>query len=353
MNPFHNKFFTFTAVLALSAAVSSCSSKKPDPAAGKANGPKVLRAEGFIVSTQSFENQYATSGSLLPNEQVEIHPEVAGRVTAILFREGSRVRKGQSLLQLNDGDILATIRKLKAQRQLQVKTLERQKELLDIGGISKQDYESTQTQISSIDADIAYQQVQLRKMRIVAPFDGLIGLRGISVGAIVDPATVVASLQQTHPLKMDFTVPEQYRDLVRPGLEVRFAVAGAQDTFSGKVTAVDPGADVNTRAVRARALVPNPDNKLTPGAFANVIIPFDNENKAILIPSQSIIPTTKDKKVALVRAGKAEIVVVQLGVRTEDKVEIINGLRAGDTILTTGMMQVKPGMQVQVTRVKS
>lgn len=352
MNPLHNKFFTITTALLLTATFFSCSSKKTDPAAGRGAGPKMLRAEGFIVQTQSFSNQYATSGSLLPNEQVEIHPEVAGRVTGIFFKEGAVVRKGQLLLRLNDGDILANIRKLKAQRQLQVKTLERQKELLNIGGISRQDYESTETLISSVDADLAFQQEQLRKTRIVAPFDGVIGLRGVSIGAVVDPSTIVAALQQVHPLKMDFTVPEQYRALIRPGLEVRFAVDGAQDTFSGKVTAVDPGADVNTRAIRARAIVPNPDNKLTPGAYANVIIPFQTDNDAILVPSQAIIPTTRDKKVALVRGGKANLVVVELGTRTEDKVEILSGLQPGDTILTTGMMQIKQGMEVQVTKVK-
>lgn len=352
MNPFHNKFFTFTTALLLTGSLFACKSKKNDPATAKGNGPSILRAEGFVVKTQAFSNQYATSGSLLPNEQVEIHPEVAGRVTGIFFKEGSAVRKGQTLLQLNDGDILANIRKLKAQRQLQVKTLARQKELLDIGGISRQDYESTETQISSVDADIAFQQEQLRKTRIVAPFDGTIGLRGISVGAVVDPSTIVAALQQVHPLKMDFTVPEQYRDLIRPGLEVRFAVDGSQDTFSGKVVAVDPGADVNTRAIRARAIVPNPDHKLTPGAYANVIIPFQTDNNAILVPSQAIIPTTKDKKVAVVQGGKVNLVVVELGSRTEDKVEILSGLQPGDTILTTGMMQVKQGMNVQVTKVK-
>lgn len=354
MNLSLNKFFTFPVALALMTGLFSCTGKKPDPAAAKgAGGPKTLKAEGYVVRTESFDNQYVTSGSLLPNEQVEVHPEISGRVTAILFKEGSRVRKGQTLVQLNNADILANIRKLKAQRQLQVNTLQRQKELLNIGGISRQDYESTETQIASIDADIAYQQEQLRKTSITAPFDGTIGLRGISVGAVVSPTTIVASLQQVHPLKMDFAVPEQYRDLIQPGLPVKFAVTGSLDTFSGKIAAVDPGADVNTRAIRARAIVPNPDNKLTSGAFANVVIPFASDNNAILIPSQAVIPTTKDKKVAVVRNGKAEMAVVQLGTRTEDKVEILNGLQAGDTILTTGIMQVKAGMQVQVTKVRS
>jgi membrane fusion protein (multidrug efflux system) len=225
--------------------------------------------------------------------------------------------------------------------------------LLDIGGISQQDYEATQTQIKSIDADIAYSEAQLTTTRIVAPFDGTIGLRNISVGAVVSPATLIATLQQTHQLKMDFSVPDKYRNMLRPGKEVFFSVNNVQENLSGKISAVDPGADVTTRTVRVRAVVPNVGNKLVPGAFAQVVIPFESDYSAILVPSNAIIPTTKDKKIAVVNNGKAELLTVELGTRTSDKVEVIKGLKAGDTIIVTGIMQVKPGMEVKITKLKS
>jgi membrane fusion protein (multidrug efflux system) len=334
-------------------STAGCSNDKIDPSKAAGGRPKMMRAEGFVVKPQVFRQQYTASGSLLPNEQVALHPEISGRVTAIHFREGSQVRKGQLLVQLYDADIKAQIQKLRAQRALQARTLQRQDELLQIGGISRQDYETTQTQIAAIDADIAFQEAQLRKTRITAPFDGIIGIRGISTGAVISPADVVASLQQINPLKMDFTIPDQYRSYLERGMTVNFAVDGRLDTLSGRISAIEPGADASTRTIRARALVQNPGNKLVAGAFAHVTIPFQSSTDAILIPSQSVIPTTREKKVAVLRQGKAKMAVVTLGNRTANSVQVLDGLQAGDTILTTGLMQVKDGMDITVTKVST
>lgn len=321
----------------------------------KTKGPggksKTVMADAYVVQPQSFSNTYTASGSLLPNEEVDIHPEMAGRVTGIFFREGNVVRKGQLLVQLFDGDIRAQIQRLQAQKKLQIATENRQRELLKIGGISRQDYETTQAQTKYVDADIAAAEASLSKLRIVAPFDGIVGLRGISVGAVVSPTTTVASLQQVNPLKMDFSIPDQYRDQLRLGSQVQFSVTGRLDTLKGSISAIEPGADPVTRTIRVRAIVPNAKKELTGGSFAHVVIPFSVNNNAILIPSQCIIPTTRDKKVAITRNGKASLVTVLLGNRTADKVEITQGLQPGDTVLTTALMQVKPGVDVKVKKV--
>jgi RND family efflux transporter, MFP subunit len=325
---------------------------KPDEKA-KGSRPNNLSAEGYVVSTQSFQNNYSASGTLLPNEEIQIMPEISGRVTGIFFTEGAAVKKGQTLVQLNDAEVRAQIQKLRAQRALQVKLKDRQKELVDIGGISKQDYEATQTGIQSLDADIAFSEAQLRATKIVAPFDGTIGIRNISNGAVISPSTLITTLQQTHQLKMDFTIPDQYRSMVHNGTEVFFSIPGNLDTMSGKISAVDPGADQTTRTIRVRAIVPNAGKKLTAGSFAHVIVPLSTDNNTILIPSQAVIPTTRDKKVAILKNGKADMVTVVLGTRTSDKVEVMQGLNAGDTIITTGIMQVKPGMDVKITKLRS
>jgi membrane fusion protein (multidrug efflux system) len=347
-----NKFLLVALYSILFACLAGCVKKKETTTKG-GKKPNNLRAEGYLVIPQTFSNTYIASGSLLPNEQIDIHPEVSGRVTNIFFKEGSPVKKGQVLVQLYDGEIKANIQKLHAQKQLQQKMQQRQQQLLSIGGISKQDYETTQTQVKSIDADIASAQAQLRATKIVAPFNGTIGIRTISVGAIVSPATLITTLQQVHPLKMDFTIPDEYRKSISNGKEVFFSVTGSNDTLSGKIAAIDPGADPATRTVKVRALIPNPSGRLVAGSFAQVIIHLQSDNNAILIPSQAVIPTTKDKKVAVVKNGKANLVVVQLGERTSDKVEVLNGLQAGDTIILTGLMQVKPGMKVKITKVNS
>lgn len=330
-----------------------CDGKEDATAAAKSGPPRTLRAEGFVVKAGQFESNYTTSGTLTPNEQIDVVPEVSGRVTSISFQEGSAVRKGQTLVTLSDADIRASIQKLQAQRANLRTVQSRQQELVRIGGIARQDLEATQTSVAGIDADIAFQNAQLRRLRIVAPFDGVAGLRMVSVGAIVGPGTVVTQLQQVNPLKLDFSLPAQYRSALHTGIDVRFTVTGLQDTFTASVKAVDPGAEAGTRTLRARATIPNPEKTLAPGQFARVFIPLESSSDAILVPSLAVVPTTREKKVALVRGGKVEMRTVVLGTRTEEQVEIIQGLQAGDTILTTGLMQAKPGAEVKVMKVRS
>ncbi len=332
-------------------SLAACKGKKEETPKAGAGKARMVAADAYVVKTQPFENTYTASGSLLPNEEVEIHPEMAGRVTNISFTEGSQVHKGQVLIQLFDADLRAALQKLQAQKKLQQTTESRQRELLRIGGISKQDYDATQTNISSVNADISAAEAALSKMRVLAPFDGTIGLRYISVGAVITASTAIASLQQINQLKMDFSIPDQYRNLLHMGQEVHFSVDGRLDTLSGKISAIDPGAELQSRTVKVRALVNNADRKLVAGSFAHVVVPFEVDAAAILIPSQAIIPTTRDKQVALVHNGKAQLVTVKTDVRTSDRIEILQGLKSGDTILVTGLMQVKNNMTVKVRRI--
>lgn len=345
-----NSRMRFIILFGLLAVAAGCGSDKKEMAKGGGGRPKDVKAEGYILTPSSFQQDYLASGTLLPNEEIEIHPEMTGRVTKIHFKEGSFIKKGQLLISLYDADILAQIQKLKKQKALQQKLQERQKELLSIGGISQQDFESTETTIATLEADIATQEAQLRRTKILAPFDGVVGIRNISEGAVVSPTTTIALLKQVHPLKIDFSLPEQYYAYAKPGLEVTFTVAGIEGRHSGKISTIEPGADVTTRTIRVRAIVPNTDRSLVAGTFAEVTIPLQSSSQALLIPTQSVIPTTRDKKVVLVAKGKASLVTVKLGMRSEDKVEVVSGLKSGDTILTTGLMQVKEGMDVTITK---
>ncbi|MCD6012232.1 MAG: efflux transporter, family, subunit [Flavipsychrobacter sp.] len=344
------KYFKPVLYITILFGLTSCKDGKEEKKeTKKSSRPSLLVAEGIVIKGEPFQTEYTTSGSLFPNEDVEIVSEVAGRVTSISFTEGGKVTKGKPLVQLYNEDIKAQIQKSKAQRELQEKIKARQAELLRIGGISKQDYETTTAQIQSIDADIAFYEAQLRKTVIYAPFNGRIGIRNVSVGAVITPATVIATLQQTRILKMDFTVPDQYKREVPNGKVVRFTVTGSLDTFTGVISALEPTANTVTRTIKVRALVQNEDHKLVAGAFTHVVIPLNTNQNALLIPPQSVIPTDRDKKVAVVNGGKAKLVTVTIGTRTNDKVEVLKGLKEGDTVLTTGMMQVKDDMKVKVT----
>lgn len=349
MNVGRNIFLTGLMMAGSIILFTSCKGGGDAPKTG--GKPSGMSAVGHVVTPASFSDMYTATGSLLPNEEIDILPEISGRVTAINFKEGTAVKQGQLLVQLYDEEIKAQIRKLKSQRELQLNTRDRQKALVDIGGISKQDFETTQTEVHSVEADIALAEAQLRATKIIAPFSGNIGIRNISVGAVVTPSTLITTLQQTRNLKIDFTIPDNYRNAVKTGAEVLFSINGIRDTLSGTIIAIDPGADAVTRAIRVRATVPNADGRLVAGSFARVLVPLESSDDAILIPSQSVIPTTKDKLVAVVRNGKAELTKVVLGTRTSNKVEILSGLQKGDTILTTGIMQVKDGMDVKITKV--
>lgn len=344
----NSKKLLYPAVLSVAILVAACHSKKEPAAKPKSN---MLSAEGFLVQPKAFESSYSATGSLLPSEEIQILPEISGRITSITFKEGSHVSKGDVLITLFNADIKAQIQKSEAQIALQTKIKERQAKLLNIGGISQQDYETTEAQIASLNADVAYSKAQLARTVIRAPFSGRIGIRSVSTGAVISPTTVITTLQQGRTLKLDFTMPEQYKNEVAPGKTIRFTVTGSLDTFEAVTAAVDPAADATTRVIKARATVNNEKEKLVAGAFAHVIVPFERNTAALMIPTQSVIPTTRDKQVAIADGGKVKMSTVVIGTRTADMVEVISGLKAGDTVLTTGIMQAKNGMQVKVTKV--
>ncbi|MBX6379060.1 MAG: efflux RND transporter periplasmic adaptor subunit [Thermoflavifilum aggregans] len=314
-------------------------------------GSGVLQVDVFVVKPQVIQQTLDASGTLMSNEWINLQPEVSGRITELNFREGSYVKKGTLLVKLFDGDLQAQLQKLQAQLSLQQLTLERQEKLLAINGISQQDVDNTRNQIASIQADIRNVQAQIRKTEIYAPFDGVIGLRNVSLGAIVTPATIIATLQQIDPLKLDFTIPEKYAPLIDTRVPVSFRTAGFDQDFQGRIYAIEPQIDENTRTIRIRCHVPNPAQKLLPGAYADVKLVLKKIPQALMIPTQAIVPTTRDQQVVVYRHGKASFVNVQTGIRQEDFIQVIHGLSPGDTVLITGMMQVRPGVPLHINQV--
>ncbi|ACU57863.1 efflux RND transporter periplasmic adaptor subunit [Chitinophaga pinensis] len=330
--------------------------KKGENAPEKSNakgggGPKNLLVDYYVVKTSSLNETIEASGTLQSNEEVQVQAEITGRVTGLFFKEGTQVAKGALLVKIYDEDLKAQLQKLELQRELAKTTLERQENLLKINGISRQDVDVTRNQVSAYGADIEYTRTQLQKTELRAPFSGRLGLRNVSLGAIVTPATVITTLQQIDPLKVDFSVPEKYRTAIAQGDVVDFKVAGDNQTYKGNIYALDPKIDLSTRTIRIRAIVPNA-GKLLPGAFARVLIALKNMPDAIMIPTQAVIPGTRDKKVAIADSGKAKFVVVETGIRNADNVQITSGLNVGDTVITSGIMQIKPGLVLKYNDVK-
>ncbi|MCL6524298.1 MAG: efflux RND transporter periplasmic adaptor subunit [Thermoflavifilum sp.] len=314
-------------------------------------GAGVLQVDVFVVRPQPVQQTLNSSGTLISNEAINLQPEITGRIIQLNFQEGAFVRKGTLLVKLFDGDLQAQRQKLQAQLALQQLTLQRQENLLAINGISQQEVDNTRNQIASIQADIENIQAQIRKTEIYAPFNGVIGLRNASIGAIVNPSTVIATLQQIDPLKLDFTIPEKYAPLLDTHVPVNFHTAGFDEVFHGYIYAIEPQIDPNTRTVRIRCHVPNNKNKLLPGAYADVQLVLQKIPHALMVPTQSVIPTTRDQQVIVYRQGKVQFVNVETGIRQQDLIQITKGLSPGDTVLVTGMMQARPGMRVQIHQI--
>ncbi|GAA0528026.1 efflux RND transporter periplasmic adaptor subunit [Chitinophaga japonensis] len=326
--------------------------KKKAPAAPAArSGGRPLLLDAYVVKTTRLDETIDASGTLQSNEEVEIKPEISGRITGLYFKEGVHVAKGALLVKIYDEDLKAQLAKLQLQQELAKTTLERQENLLKINGISQQDVDVTRNQVSAYGADIDYTKTQLQKTELRAPFSGRLGLRNISLGAIVSPTTIITTLQQIDPLKIDFSVPEKYRTSVKVGDAVEFKVAGDNKTYKGSIYAMDPKIDLATRTIRIRAIMPNA-GQLLPGAFARVTISLKDMPEAIMIPSQAVIPGTRDKTVIVADSGRAKIVVVETGIRNENNVQITSGLNIGDTVITSGILQLRPGMVLKYNNIQ-
>ena len=315
------------------------------------NAPKskVLRVNGVIVQPQALDNNVLSSGTLVASESVDLHAQSSGTITALNLNEGTYVAGGTLLVKLFDDDLQAELKKLEAQKEAAERTEQRMKELLAVNGVGQQDYDNASTSLKGILADIENIKAQIEKTEIRAPFDGMIGLRNVSLGAYLTPSTSVASLQKINPLKMDFNVPEKYAPDIHKGDLVNFTVGGFTNTFQARVYAIEPHIDEDTRALKVRALVQNGDARLLPGAFADIQVVLQRIENALMIPSQCVISDIRNKSVVVAKNGIADFRIVSTGVRSESSVQIANGIQAGDTVITSSLLFLKPKMAVSVS----
>ncbi|MNK15144.1 Multidrug resistance protein MexA precursor [compost metagenome] len=316
---------------------------------GKGGPSKGLQVDGIVVTAGDFTNDLEVTGTLEANESVELRSEVSGLVTSINFKEGANVSKGSLLVKINDRDIQAQLQQALTKQQLSATNENRSKQLLEKGAISQEEYDTSLADLQSLKAQTQLIRAQLAKTAIYAPFSGKIGLRSISVGGYITPTTLIATLSSVNPLKISFSVPEKYIGQIKLNSEMSFTTDGLNKTFSGKVFAIEPGINTQTRTLQIKALVPNPNDELRPGSFAKIKLALSTVKDALLIPNQAIIPVLKGKTVYITKDGKAEQVAVEAGTRTADHIVITSGLNVGDTVLTTGAMALKPGAPVKVT----
>lgn len=310
---------------------------------------KPANVSGMVLKPQIFADNLSLSGSIEANEQIEIRSEVSGVVESINFSEGSFVSQGQVLFKVNDIELRAQLAKTKTAQALASENERRAKLLLQKEAISQEEYDIASADFQSAKAETQLISAQLAKTAVRAPFSGKIGLRYISKGTYVTPTTVVANLVNTSQLKITFSIPEKYAPQMKINSQLSFTTSDSKEKYFAKIYAIEPGVEVATRTLRMRAIAENPDGKLLPGTFANVMLPLAKVNDALLVPTESLIPIQGGKKIFVAEKGKAKEVVVETGARTDRNVLILSGLKAGDTILTTGVMSLKEGSPVKVS----
>jgi membrane fusion protein, multidrug efflux system len=347
------RIYTWGFIIIAAILFSGCHSKKANQ---NAMGPKsrpVPKVDAYVVSPSTLINEINVSGSLLPFEVVELKNELPGRIVKLNLPEGKFVKEGTLLVKIFDDDLQANLSKLQSQLAIQKTILQRQDELRKVNGISQNDYDQASLTVSSINAEIEVQKAQIRKTEVLAPFDGVIGLRNISYGAVVSTSTMLATIRQVNKLKLDFSIPEKYSSLITTGLKVKFNIQGDSVSYYASVMATEQGIETSTRNLRIRAMVDNPSITLIPGAYTDVNLILGKNNNALLIPTNAIIPQERTKSVILSKNGKAHFVDVKTGIRTTGSVEITSGIQPGDTVITSGVLFLKEGSKLGYSSVKT
>lgn len=305
-----------------------------------------LSVSGYVISPTSLREEVRSTGNLLPDEEVDLAFETSGKVVGIYFLEGSYVEEGELLAKMNDRHLQAQLQKLQAQRRLLVEREFRQRSLLERDAISQEAYDQAVTELETLDADIELLKARIAETEVRAPFDGIVGLRYLSEGSFASPNTRLARLIKTQPLKIEFSVPERYAGAITPGFPISFRIDGILNPLHASVYAVDPMVDERTRTIRVRALYDNLEVPLNPGRFTSITMQLAEINEAIAIPSEALIPEMEGDRVFVYRSGRASPIYVSTGLRTEDRVQILDGLSFGDTLLVTGVLQLRQGLPV-------
>jgi membrane fusion protein (multidrug efflux system) len=347
----HKSLLKLLGALIISTVIFSCGKKEAALPSGQARQMRAPEVEGFIVRPQSIIDKIEVPGTLLPGEQTQIRAEVSGRVVQLNIKEGTLVQKGALLVKLFDGDLKNQLKKLQVQLEIAETTEKRQAELLKINGISQQDYDLVKLNVRTLEVDMEATQIAIVKTEIRAPYTGQLGLRNISLGAYISPADIITTLRQIDELKLEFSVPEKYAKEVKKGDKINFRVDGGQRNHKAIVIATENSVEQTTRTLRIRALVDKIDDELVPGVFARVSLQLGKKTDALLVPTQALISTALNKEIAVLKKDSVVFTVVDTGVRDSIFVEITRGLKAGDTIVTTGLMVLKPNDKVKVMRV--
>jgi membrane fusion protein (multidrug efflux system) len=326
----------------------------PTASTGQGGGGQAASLPVNVVELrpERLENNLSITGTIIPNEIVSLRSEISGLVLRIAFKEGEFVKKGTPLVYLNDDELKAQYQKLEFTKKLFESQENRQKQLLAKEAISQEEYDIVLNQFNTNLSDLRLVEAQLAKTVIRAPFDGVLGLRQISEGSVIGTNDVIVSIINIDPIKIEFSIPERYANQVKTGSKIYFSTEAGVEEAEGIVYAYEPNIDAGTRTLKLRAQSPNRNRRFLPGMFVRIKYILGVEENAFLVPAEAIIPELSGYKVYIVNQDeKVEERQVSIGTRTESEVQILSGLKEGDLVLTTGVLQVRTGMSVNYKKI--
>lgn len=307
-----------------------------------------LNVIGYVIVPTYLSDLIIQTGTLKPDEQVDLSFETSGKIVNINFTEGTHVKKGDLLAKINDKPLQAQLEKLLVQLKLAEAKEFRQKSLLDKDAISQESYDQIQTDVQSLKADINLIKARISETELRAPFDGIIGLRYVSEGSYTNSSSKIAKLIKISPLKMEFGISEKYASEIKNGYPLTFTIDGNDKVFNASVYAIEPKIDEDMRSITLRAMYQNKNEELKPGVFAKVTLELSKKENAIAIPTEAITAEMEGEKVYIYRNGKAQASKVTIGLRTASKIQILSGLNFGDTLITSGIMQLRQNLPIVI-----
>lgn len=314
--------------------------------AGRAPAVETMRLE-----PQPFESTLTFNGTLLADKSIDIKSELRGKIEKIAFTDGQQVEAGDLIVTIESGELGAELESVREQLALAETNAERLQALFERGSVTASERDDAVSQREVLRAQQRQLTVRIAKTRIEAPFAGTLGLRQVSPGDLIEADTMITTLQTLKELKVDFSVPERFRNEVVPGRRLSLNVAGQDMPYQATVRAISPRVDVNTRTLTVRADVANPERRLLPGNYARVEI-ISRNDAALVVPSVAVLQSLEAVSVFTVEDGVAVRREVQTGQRTKAVVEILRGLTAGDEVITSGIQGVREGQAVNVRNIK-
>lgn len=338
----YNKFFSEGAKKSAAAMASGKGDKKK-------GGPVGVNV--MIVKDTAVNNIIDITGTIDANEKVSLISQTAGNITGIYFNEGTKVTKGQLLVKVYNQDLEASLQQNQYQVALAKQQESRNRQLLQKEAISQEEYDTSLTSLNSLKAAADVIKAQIARTEIRAPFSGTIGLRNVSPGSYLSPSSPIANLVNIDPAKVTFAIPERYLSILGPGSKIRFRTESSMENFVGTVYAIDPSIDASSRTITVRAKAPNPKGILTAGSFAKINLTLDQIPKTILLPTEAVIPDLKSSLVWIYHDGKAVSKPVKTDLRTDTKIQVIEGLQPGDSVVVSGLIQMRPKVPLKILKV--